>query len=75
MALAATIGKQPLKAVSFLWTDKDNYHDPNGLIDEKRFQKNLDDLHKYGLLKDKVDASQYIDTSIVREAMARVHMN
>ncbi len=75
VALAAKIGKQPLKAISFVWTDKDNYHDPNGLIDEKRYQKNLDDLYKYGLIKAKVDANKYIDTSIVREAMARIHMN
>jgi hypothetical protein len=40
-----------------------------------RFQKNLDDLHKYGLISGKVDARKHIDTSIVEEAKARLNIN
>jgi ABC-type nitrate/sulfonate/bicarbonate transport system substrate-binding protein len=73
--LAAKIGKQSVKAFGFLWTAKDNYHEPNGLLDVARLQKNLDDLNKYGLLPAKVSASEHADISIVREAMARTRTN
>jgi ABC-type nitrate/sulfonate/bicarbonate transport system substrate-binding protein len=75
VVLAAKIGKQPIKAFSYLWTDKDNYHEPNGLIDLARLQKNMDDLHKYGLVSAKVNAAEHTDTSIVREAMGRIQTN
>jgi NitT/TauT family transport system substrate-binding protein len=75
VALAAQIGKQSTEALAYLWTQEDNYHEPNGLMSVTRFQRNLDDLHKYGLISAPVDAKKYIDTSIVEEAKARLNIN
>ena len=73
--LAAQVAKQSPEALSFLWTHNDNYHEPNGLMSVARFQRNLDDLYKYGLISGKVDAKSHIDTSIVEEAMGRLKIN
>ena len=73
--LAAQVGKQSTEALSYLWTHDDNYHEPNGLMSVARFQRNLDDLQKYGMISGHVDAKSHIDTSIVEEAMGRLKIN
>ena len=70
--LAAQIAKQSPEALNYLWTKNDNYHEPNGLMSVTRFQRNLDDLHKYGMISGPVDAKKHIDISIAEEAMARL---
>ena len=71
--LMAQFEKQPLDRYdSWLYTKKDNYRHPEGLIDLARYQKNIDDFHAAGLLPGKIDASKYVDTSIAREAAGRI---
>jgi ABC-type nitrate/sulfonate/bicarbonate transport system substrate-binding protein len=71
--LMAQFEKQPLDRYdSWLYTKKDNYRHPDGLIDLARYQKNIDDFHAAGLLPGKIDASKYVDTSIAREAAGRI---
>lgn len=71
--LMAQVEKQPVdRYESWLYTKKDNYRHPEGLIDLARYQKNIDDLHQAGLLPGTIDASKYVDTSIAREAAARI---
>jgi NitT/TauT family transport system substrate-binding protein len=71
--LMAQFEKQPVdRFASWLYTTKDNYRHPDGLIDLARYQKNIDDLHKAGLLSGTIDAAKHVDTSIAREAAARV---
>ena len=72
--LMAQVEKQPLENyAAWLYTTKDNYRHPDGLIDLARYQKNVDDLHKAGVLPGTIDASRYVDLTIAREAAARVN--
>jgi NitT/TauT family transport system substrate-binding protein len=70
--LVAQVDKQPIENVAWIFTDKDNYHHPDLLIDAERFQKNVNDLHAAGVTPQVIDAKKYIDTSIVRDALARI---
>jgi NitT/TauT family transport system substrate-binding protein len=71
--LMAQFEKQPVDRYdAWLYTTKDNYRHPEGLIDVARYQKNIDDLHKAGLLPGTIDASKHVDTSIAREAAGRL---
>ena len=47
---------------------KDYYHDPNGRVNVKALQNNIDTLHKFGLLKQTVNIAPYVDNSLVDEA-------
>lgn len=69
--LAAQLEKRPAEDISYLWTEKDNFHHPDGMINVERMQKNFDDLVTFGLLLAKVDASKHVDASIQRDALAR----
>ena len=51
---------------------KDYYHDPNGRINVKALQNNIDSLHDLGLLKQTLDVAPYIDNSLVDEARKRM---
>jgi NitT/TauT family transport system substrate-binding protein len=51
---------------------KDWYHDPQGLMDLKAFQANVDELVEFGILKQKLDIAPHVDESLVREAAARL---
>jgi NitT/TauT family transport system substrate-binding protein len=71
--LIAQFEKQPVDRYdSWLYTTKDNYRHPEALIDVARYQKNVDDLHREGLVPGTIDATKYVDTSIAREAAARL---
>jgi NitT/TauT family transport system substrate-binding protein len=73
LALMAKVAKQPIEALEpWLFTHADNYRDPEGRIDVARFQKNVDDLHKAGVIPGTIDAAKHIDTSIARDAAARL---
>jgi len=47
---------------------KDYYHDPNGRINVKALQSNIDILHKSGLLKETLNVTPHVDNSLVDEA-------
>ena len=71
--LMAQVEKQQIETYApWLYTTKDNYRHPDGLIDLPRYQKNIDDLHQAGLLPATIDASKYVDLTIAREAAARL---
>jgi NitT/TauT family transport system substrate-binding protein len=70
--LVAQHDKQPVENVAWLFTAKDNFHHPDLLVDIERFQKNVDDLHKAGVVPATIVAKNHIDMSLVREALARV---
>src|SRR5262249_20791833 len=70
--IVARIDKVPVEELSdWLYTTKDNYHHPEALIDRARFQKNVDDLVTAKVISASIDASKYVDTSIVEEAARR----
>jgi NitT/TauT family transport system substrate-binding protein len=70
--LAARIEKRPAADIAYLWTEKDNYHHPEGQINVERMQKNFDDLVTFGLLPRRVDASKLVDPSVQRDAVSRM---
>jgi NitT/TauT family transport system substrate-binding protein len=69
--LLAQVDKQPVENVAWIFTNKDNFHHPDLMVDVARFQKNVDDLHKAGVTPATIDASKHIDMSLVREALVR----
>jgi NitT/TauT family transport system substrate-binding protein len=70
--LIAAHDKRKVEDVAYLFTNKDNFHHPDLMVDVARFQKNVDDLHKAGVTPHTIDAAKHIDMSLVREALARV---
>jgi NitT/TauT family transport system substrate-binding protein len=57
---------------AWLFTTKDYYRDPNMLPNLAALQSNMDTQLKLGLIKEKLDVSQYVDLSIVKEAAQRL---
>ena len=70
--LAAQFDKKPAEQESWIFTNDDNWHHPEGWINVERFQKNVDDLAKLGVTPGVIDAARYIDNSIQQEALARL---
>jgi len=73
IAISARVSKQPSALLdSYLFTNKDNFRDPNLLPDLAALQRNLDTQLELGFLKARVDVQVHVDLSIVKEAAALV---
>jgi len=71
--LLAKLAKQPVEEFQdWAYTTKDSYKDPKALINMDRYQKNIDDMHKYGLIPTSLEMKKYIDISLAQDAAARV---
>ena len=71
--LLAGVAKTPVEEWDeWAFTKKDNYRDPKALVNVARYQKNIDDLHKLGILPTTLDVSKYVDNSLAEEAAKRV---
>ncbi len=71
--LLAKVTKRPAKGYApWAFTKKDSYRHPLALVDVKRYQKNVDDLIKLGVLKTKLDVSKHVDNSLAEEAAKRI---
>jgi len=71
--LVADFTKRPPELFTgWLLTHKDQYRNPNGLPNVDALQRNLDTAQQLGFLKTKLDASKYLDLSLVKEAAARL---
>ena len=57
---------------SWLFTKKDYYRDPNGLVNEKALASNIALQHELGFLKAPIDVSNYVDDSLAKEAAKRL---
>jgi hypothetical protein len=51
---------------------KDYFHSPDGRINVKALQSNIDALKQLGLLKETLDVAPHIDNSLVDEAGKRL---
>jgi len=72
-ALLAKLGKRPVEDYANVFTDKDTLHrDPKLFLDAANIQKNLRDLNEAGALKLTIEAKNYVDMSLAREAAARI---
>ena len=73
MAIISKVTKRPAKNyASWAFTHKDNFRHPLALTNVKRMQRNLDDLNKLGVMKQKLDVSKHIDMSLAKEAAKRL---
>ncbi len=72
--ITAKVTKRPRKAfVSWVFRKgKDLDHSKNGYLDVKALQRNVDVLHKFGILKKSFDVSKYVDHSLLDDAVARI---
>lgn len=72
--IVANFTKRPPQLFTgWLLTHKDQYRNPSGLPNVAALQRNLDTAHELGFLKTKLDASKYLDLSLVKEAAARLN--
>lgn len=72
MAADYTKGKPEAFASWAFDKEKDYYHDPEARLDIPALQRNVDALHKLGILRRTIDVSKYVDESLVKEAAARL---
>jgi len=70
--VAAFTKRPPQLFTGWLLTHKDQYRNPSGLPNVAALQRNLDTAQKLGFLKTRLDASKYLDLSVVKEAAARL---
>ncbi|HZD89768.1 MAG TPA: ABC transporter substrate-binding protein [Pseudolabrys sp.] len=72
LALMAKAAKRPVS--KFSWAlSKDGYYRSKDLrIDKTVFQNTIDKIYEAGFIKQKFDATPYIDESVIKEAAARL---
>jgi len=72
MQIASKITKVPAARFSWVFTNKDCYHDPNMIPDLDALQHNVDTVRSLGFVKKHVDVKAHADLSIIKEAAARL---
>jgi NitT/TauT family transport system substrate-binding protein len=74
LQIVAELAGSPVENFSdwALLKGKDYYHDPNGRINVKALQSNIDTLLKSGLIKEGLDVAPHVDNSLVDEARKRM---
>jgi sulfonate transport system substrate-binding protein len=73
VAIAAGFTKLPPTAFeSWLFTRKDYFRDPDGMIDVKALQLTFDVQKDLGFLKTTIDAQRYVDLSLIEEVGKRL---
>ena len=70
--VAAFTKRPPQLFAGWLLTHKDQYRNPDGLPNIAALQRNLDTAQRLGFLKTRLDASHYLDLSLVKDAAARL---
>jgi len=74
--LLARIAKRKTEDFAeWAYTRKDNYRDPQAMVNVERLQKNIDDLTQLGLIPARIEARNYVDMSLAREAASRLGTN
>jgi NitT/TauT family transport system substrate-binding protein len=64
--------RPPAALEGWIFTKKDFYRDPNGLVDLDALQRNVNTMKEIGVIKDGMDIKQFADLSLVKEAAARL---
>jgi ABC-type nitrate/sulfonate/bicarbonate transport system substrate-binding protein len=71
--LVSQANKLPVAVLDkYLFTKKDNYRDMDGLPDLKAIQSNMQVQYDLGFTKTLINAEEYSDLSLVKEAAARL---
>ncbi len=71
MEICGRIIKQPPERFSWVFTARDNFHDPNMIPDLIALQRNVNLTRDLGFVKAGFDVNRFADLSIVREAARR----
>ena len=72
MEICARITKQPAERFAWVFTNKDNFRDPNMLPDLVALQRNVDLTRDLGFIKASFDVKKFADLSIVQDAAKRL---
>jgi NitT/TauT family transport system substrate-binding protein len=72
MEICARITKQPAERFAWVFTNKDNYRDPNMLPDLAALQRNVDLTRDLGFVKASFDVTKFADLGVVQEAAKRL---
>jgi sulfonate transport system substrate-binding protein len=73
IAILSTVTKIPVREYEdWVFTQRDNYRDPNATLDVARLQKNVDDLKASGVIPESIDVKAHVDLSYAKEAAARL---
>jgi sulfonate transport system substrate-binding protein len=72
MEICARIAKQPAERFAWVYTDKDNYRDPNMVPDLAALQRNVDLTRDLGFIKTSFDVNKFADLSLVQDAAKRL---
>ena len=70
--IASKITKAPPERFGWLFTNKDNYRDPNLMPNLDALQKNVDTTQQLGFIKKRIDIKKHADLSLVQEAAKRL---
>jgi ABC-type nitrate/sulfonate/bicarbonate transport system substrate-binding protein len=70
--IASKITKVPPERFGWLFTEHDNYRDPNMMPDLKALQNNVDTVKELGFIKSRVDIAEHADLSLLKEAVAHL---
>jgi NitT/TauT family transport system substrate-binding protein len=71
-AFMAKTLKRPAQAVSYAFTKRDHWRDPNARPDMKLLQKNVNDAKTRGLLPDSFSVERYSNLTLIDEALKRI---
>jgi NitT/TauT family transport system substrate-binding protein len=75
LKIVAKVTKQPeANFQGWIFTEKDTYRPRDGAIDVELLQKNIDDLHRLGILPGTIDAKKHTDMTLIAEAKKRLGM-
>jgi sulfonate transport system substrate-binding protein len=70
--VAAATKRPPATFENWLFTTKDEYHDPDAMPDLAAVTGNIAAQHQVGLTKADLNAQDYADLSLLKEAVARI---
>ncbi len=70
--ILADATKQPADRLDWAFTKRDTYRDPDGLVNAKMLQSNVNEVKTLGFIKTDLDVSKYLDLSLVKEGAARL---
>jgi NitT/TauT family transport system substrate-binding protein len=72
MEICARITKQPAEGFAWVFTNQDNYRDPNMMPDLAALQRNVDLTRDLGFIKASFDVNKFADLSVVQDAAKRL---
>ncbi|HUK60308.1 MAG TPA: ABC transporter substrate-binding protein [Stellaceae bacterium] len=70
--IVAKFTKRPAEQLDWVFTQKDNWRNTDGLVNLDELQHNEDTVYQLGFIKKPIKVADYADLSLVKEAAARI---